>query len=96
MKQLCIIADSIRSGFDGWRMQINGKIVTVRCFPGSYIADMCDYYKLIIKKKPSYIILHVGTNDTSKYKPREILEKLLNLKSFIETKLPTCRIIIES
>ena len=69
------VYSAIRSGLDERRMQRNGKIVKVRCFPGAYIADMCDYCKLIIKRKPSCIILHVGTNDTSKDTSREIQEK---------------------
>ena len=47
---ICLIGDSIRSGLGGRRMQRNGKIVKVRCFPGAYIADMRDYCKPIIKR----------------------------------------------
>ena len=66
-------------------------------FPGQVsISDMHDYCKPIIKKKPSYIILHVGTNAANEYSSREILDKLLSIKSFIESELPTCKIIIST
>ena len=35
----------------------------VRCFKGSMIADLYDYLKPLIKKKPEKIILIVGAND---------------------------------
>ena len=57
---------------------------------------MYDYCRPIIKKQPSYIILHVGTNDTNKCSSREIMDKLLNLKIFIESELPTYKIIIST
>ena len=95
-RTLCIMGDSIVNGLDGRRLDRNGIKVKVRCFPGASISDMHDYCRPIIKKKPSYIILHVGTNDANEYSSREILNKLLNIKSFIESELPTCKIIIST
>ena len=77
-RTLCIMGDSIINGLDERCLERNGIKVKVRCFPGASISDMHDY----CKTKPSYIILQVGT--------REILDKLLNIKSFIESELPTC------
>ena len=50
----------------------------------------------ILKKKTSYIFLHVGTNDANEYSSREILDNLLSINSFIESGLPTCKIIIST
>ena len=39
------------------------------------------------------MILHVGTNDAALYEGREIVDILLELKSFIAEQLPTTHII---
>ena len=95
-RTLCIMGDSTINGLDERRLERDGFKVKVRCFPGASISDMHDYYRPIIKKNPSYIILHVGTNDINEYSSREILDKLLSIKSFIESELPTCKIIIST
>ena len=56
-------------------------------------------FRSIIKKNHHTsrdIILHVGTNGTNKYWSREILDKLLHLRLFIGSELPTSRIIIST
>ena len=40
------------------------------------------------------MILHVGTNDVAYYEGTEIVDKLLELKSFIVEQLPTAHIVI--
>ena len=42
------------------------------------------------------MILHVSTNDADRFMPREILDKLLSLKQFIQSELPTCKVIIST
>ena len=64
--------------------QKNKNNVKVRCFPGAQIADMYSYCKPGIIKQPLYIMLHVGTNDLNDFTSRKILEKIVNLKVFIE------------
>ena len=93
-RTLCIMGDSMNNGLDERRLERNGIKVKVRCFPGASISDMHDYCRPIIKK--NHHILHVGTNDANEYSSREILDKLLNIKSFIESELPTCKIIIST
>ena len=41
---------------------------------------MHDNIKPILRHKPEYIILHVGTNDALNLPPNEILDKILELK----------------
>ena len=92
----CVIGDSIIQGLDERRLGKNNKNVKVRCFPGSTIDDMFHCCKPITKKNPSFIILHVVTNDADKYTSREILKTLLSLKSFIQSELSTCKIILST
>ena len=81
---------------------INGEIeknkkdrsVTVRNFPGATVADV-EHYPTIIQKKPSDIILIVGTNDAKNSPSQTVLGNLLMLKALMKDSLPpTCRIFI--
>ena len=49
----------------------------VRQFPGATITDICDHLKSILKRHPEFFILHIGFNDTSKYMPNEIVNRVL-------------------
>ena len=42
----------------------------------------------ILRKKPKHIIVHIGTNDATRSTSREILDKLLKLKTLIKETLP--------
>ena len=42
----------------------------------------------ILRKKPKHIIVHIGTNDATRSTSREILGKLLKLKTLIKETLP--------
>ena len=66
----------------------NDRSVKVRKFPGATVDDLRHHALPIIWKQPKYIIIHAGTNDTVKFTSRDILNKLLQLKSFIQEKLP--------
>jgi lysophospholipase L1-like esterase len=72
------------------------KNVKVRCFSGAKIADMMDYVKPLLKKAPDTIIIHCGTNDSINYTSREILDDILMLKSFVESQLSRCKVIIST
>ena len=79
---ICIAGDSILNGIDGSLLS-QKRLVKVRQFPGATITDMYDHLKPILKRHPEFLILHIGTNDTSKYMPIEIVDKVLALKRFI-------------
>ena len=68
----------------------------VRQFPGATITDVHDHLKPIIKRRPEFFVLHIHTNDTSKYTPNEIVDKVLALKRFIVTQNKECKIIIST
>ena len=55
---------------------------------------MEDNIKPILKREPDFIIIYVGANNANKIISREILNKLLLLKSSIIDKYKTCKVII--
>ena len=50
----------------------------------------------IIRKEPSFAILHTGTNDAPHTTSKEILDQILELKALIIKELPTCRVVIST
>ena len=54
------------------------------------------FYNLVplMRKKPSALILHVGTNNTVSDSSKVILKKINSLISYIKINNPECRIII--
>ena len=89
-----IIGDSMLNGIEESRLRrYNAK---VEAFPGAKIKDMYGFIAPSLSKKPSMVILHVGTNDAP-FKPADIIVKeLLILRQFIENRLPTAKIILSS
>ena len=64
------------------------KNMKVRIHPGSSVEDM--YYNIfpLLRKEPTNIILHAGTNNATSENSVEIVETLFNLRDFIcSTKL---------
>ena len=66
----------------------------VRCFRGSTIKDMHDYLKPLIKKKPSKIILMVGTNDLDRLSANQMVIGIKSLIDMIQKSLPNCHVIV--
>ena len=50
----------------------------------------------LIRKKPSHLIIHAGTNDAKRFASREILYRLLNLKNFVSEQVSYCKVIISA
>ena len=90
-----IAGDSIISGINKKCFE-GPNYIKVRSFPGATIADMKDYLKPLLRKNPTTLILHVGTNDASNGKENadEIFNDLLELKNEILRTLPSCHVII--
>ena len=72
------------------------KKVKVKNFPGVTIDDMYDYIKPLLKRCPDNIILYVETVNTVNEPSKMVLDKLLNLKKFIEHTLPESNIVISN
>ena len=50
----------------------------------------------ILERNPCRLILHVGTNNAESCTLREILDKLLELKTFIREKCTQCQTIFST
>ena len=90
-----IVGDSMLGGVQERLIGPRGNI-KVRSFPGANSDDMKDYIRPLLRKCPEKIVLHVGTNDAIESSPEEIVEKIVSVKSFIESKLESCNVIISS
>ena len=91
-----IMGDSMLYGVDEKKLS-KKSTVKVRCFSGSTIKDLHQFYiKPLLAKKPSKVILHVGTNDAVNKEATadKILDALLDLKKEIETTLPDCTVVL--
>ena len=86
--------DSMINGIDEKRLSKKNSNVKVRYFNGALVEDM--FYNLVplMRKKPSALILHVGTNNTVSDSSKVILKKISSLISYIKINNPECRIII--
>ena len=93
MNTLLIASDSIMSNIDEKRLSKSVN-VKVRAFAGSTINDMYSYLEPLLRKEPSHILLHVGTNDSGVKSSEEIVSELLQLKSHVKGILPNCTIYI--
>ena len=80
------MGDSILNGVIE-RNSSNNRSVKIRKFPRATV-DYLQHHVLHIQKQPKYLIIHAGTNDAVKSTSTDILNKLLQLKSFIQEKLP--------
>ena len=89
------MGDSILNGVIERNLS-NDQSVKVTKFPGATVDDLRHHVLPIIRKQPKYIIIHAGTNDAVKFTSRDILNKLLQLKSLIQGKLPDAEITIST
>ena len=87
------MGDSILNGVIERNLS-NDRSVKVRKFPGATVDDLRHHALPIIWKQPKYLIIYAGTNDAVKFTSRDISNKLLQLKSSIQEKLPDAEIII--
>ena len=76
---ILIAADSMINGIDEKRLAKKNSNVKVRYFNAALVEDM--FYNLVplMTKKPSPLILHVGTNNTVSDSSKVILKKINSL-----------------
>ena len=55
---------------------------------------MYDFLAPLLKKKPTNIILHIGSNDATNKSYGEIINEINNLKSYIEKILPETKVYL--
>ena len=65
-------------------------------FPGATVEDMSDYVMPSLRRKPTEVILHVGTNDIKTSEPREIAEGIVDLGLKIQNHSPDSNVTISS
>ena len=94
-RTICIAGDSILNRIGG-KLFFQKPLVKVRQFPEATITDMYDHLKPILKRHPEFLILDTGNNDTSKYTPNEIFEKIIALKRFVVSQNKQCKVIIST
>ena len=69
-------------------------LIKVRTLPGVTCSDIYHCLAPVLKKNPYHVILSVGTNDIAHYEGIEIIDKLLQLNSFIVEQLPTTHVVL--
>ena len=87
-----IIGDSMLGGIDETRLW-NTK---VRSKPGASIEDMFFQITPYLRKNPSNIICHVGTNNAKSDDANMIMEKLVKLKEYIMSWCPAANLVFSS
>ena len=85
-----IAGSSIISGIEERRLKKYK--AKVRAFPGSTVSDMHDYLKPLLKKKPTYLILQIGSNDSPFKTYNEIASEISDLITFINSILPETKV----
>ena len=88
-----IAGDSILNGIEESRLKRKYP-AKVRAYPGASIGDMYDYLTPLLKKEPTFIFLHVGSNNATSDDSKTILDKLLLLKMHINVVLPNTKIYL--
>ena len=61
--------------------------IKVRSFPGATLDDMIDYLRPLLRKRPDRVLLHAATNNAISHDSNEIIQKILDVKAFIENEL---------
>ena len=87
-----IIGDSMIGGIEERRLR-NTK---VRSHPGASVEDLHFHITPYLRKKPTNIIIHVGTNNARSDNSDTIIEKLIQLKEYILSKCPNTKIVFSS
>ena len=83
---ILIASDSMFQNIDERRLSKKKFTVKVRSFRGSTMNDTYFYLAPLLRKQPEYVILAVSINDCANSPSVKVLEDLLNLKRFIESR----------
>ena len=84
------------AGIDENRLKTGKDKVKVRYFPCARTDDLHDYMTPLLRKLPDYIILQIGTHDALNNTSREILDKIIKLKTSIQKELKKFQITIST
>ena len=93
-----IIADSMIKHLDSRRLQrsIKGEEskVFAETYRGAKISAIKHHIKPCLDKKPTQVILHVGTNDLPEKHPSKIVDGIAEICDIIQTDSPSTEIVI--
>ena len=92
---ILITGDSVILGIDEKRLSKKYP-VKVCSFPGTSADYMHHYLRLLLQKCTDTIVLHVGTNNCVNESFCVALDKILNLKTFIQNSLPQYKVTISN
>ena len=90
-----LISDSILNYVIGSNLS-NDPSIKVRKFPRATVKDLRHHALLVICKQPKFLIIHVRTNNAVKLPSRDNVNKLLQLKFFIQENLSDAKITISA
>ena len=91
-KSTVIIAgDSIVKNLNGWMIS-RAKRVKVHSFSGATTTEMKHFIKPLVQRKPSEIILHVGTNDVDIHSTEEVADNIIKLTDDIKKEGIRCTV----
>ena len=94
-KYTAILGDSLLRGIRQDKISRSTKRrVSIGCFPGATIEDMKYYIKPTLKRKPDYIILHIGTNNCLVNSAAEVTAGVVTLCDEITQDEPDAHIAI--
>ena len=85
-----IVGDSMLYGID------ESKIKNVKVFHSASIEDLVYHLTQLLRKIPSAVVVHIGTNNCVYDNSRVIMGKLINLKMFISSQIQNCQIFFSS
>lgn len=88
-----IVGDSTLNGVQEKRMSSNN-LIKVRIFSGAKIVDFYNYLVPLMAKCPSRVIIQAGCNDALEKSSQMILDELLQLKHYVESKLPGVKVTL--
>ena len=90
---ILIAGDSMFNNIDETRLS-KIKNIKVNSFGGAKINNMYGHLVPLLRKKPSDLILHIGTNDAVSKTSDQILDGILDLKKHVENVVPGIKVII--
>ena len=59
----------------------SNQMINVRVFPGACVTHFYNFLEPLMERKPSKVIIHMGTNDAVEKDADHLLNELLNLKN---------------
>jgi len=92
-KSVLILGDSMIKNVIGNKLSRKHKVIS-KSFPGAKVEDMKHYSKPSLEHKHDTIIIHAGTNNVAKMKPKEVQKQLGELCKMIKDQAPDAKIAI--